>query len=921
MTLRSGKALDSDSDVRVNKNRRKAKRDKQLMKKSPEQLFFDYQFLQDPESQSQENVSNLNGMTGIPCDAKFFTTRPFTWLKHIINYNQKKSNTLEFNQINSGYQVVVQTSGVTYINVYESGVILVQGAFQEWVENVFPALERSLQKTKTDTNKVKGEVMAIFHNSPQLNISIHDKTDDSFVILLSQEDHLDQLQSQPIDFEEYDQILAKANSVLERMSIINSPCLVTANITNEIVSSSTPKSQAYDMAAGVVSLGNSSGVQTSQVQKRTSKSGKCPSETPAKWSKLLSDNSCSNSSNTTLNSETVVKSNELNHFVPNTQAQDNSSQLMQLSDTSIDTIPSTPPTQMSEIIHNLQRQLITVNHERDALQNKMSKLIQENSDKDHQLNTKDNQIKILTERLEQMKRQASNNCENTKQGQIINMQKVKITSLVAKAEQLEHELNTLKPQTVEFSKLNAQLQIKVSNLQCNVDSLIIERDTLHAKLLSLENLNSQVSNGQADNSSCDQLEYSAVTESENEQDMSFLTVDFTGDFSNTTVKHLAELKPDTQSMSTQTDILDKGNGSGYPRLKNVNKGSQPVYVHYTKNKNPTLSMFYPEKLHFHGKTHRSPEHAYQREKAIHQEKLWAAEIITEADSASSAKHLAAKYLAHSETWQNCKVSVMQNVLQARYKQSTQFADALHKTGDSDIVHNVACPFWGTGRNGNGQNMYGKLLMQLRKENKNREKRNPEYHQSESHDDHMISNYFIADSMGMGVELNLQGNTCSTWSTSGASLVDINSEVVRLLRTTCKSPQNIIIMAGTNDIPNVDKHDIAQQLTKTVEIVQHMSPTTNLFFCGIESRFDCPWLNDKIWEMNYFIENMCRFKGCFYIPSFAQANPHVHPACIINRGGLHFTEGGRIDLKRRIEHFTAQYFQYQTHPGEPPTPRF
>jgi len=67
-----------------------------------------------------------------------------------------------------------------------------------------------------------------------------------------------------------------------------------------------------------------------------------------------------------------------------------------------------------------------------------------------------------------------------------------------------------------------------------------------------------------------------------------------------------------------------------------------------------------------------------------------------------------------EDWDDVRVNVMRTGLQAKFTQHVKLRALLLSTGDSIIVENSPRDsFWGIGKDGAGQNMLGKLLMEVR----------------------------------------------------------------------------------------------------------------------------------------------------------------------------------------------------------------
>lgn len=79
-----------------------------------------------------------------------------------------------------------------------------------------------------------------------------------------------------------------------------------------------------------------------------------------------------------------------------------------------------------------------------------------------------------------------------------------------------------------------------------------------------------------------------------------------------------------------------------------------------------------------------------------------------------AKILARQIIWKSEDWMDAKANLLYELMQLKYEQCEDFQNALHASGNRPLLHPVASPFWGTGPMGDGLNMTGKLLMDLRK---------------------------------------------------------------------------------------------------------------------------------------------------------------------------------------------------------------
>ncbi len=135
-----------------------------------------------------------------------------------------------------------------------------------------------------------------------------------------------------------------------------------------------------------------------------------------------------------------------------------------------------------------------------------------------------------------------------------------------------------------------------------------------------------------------------------------------------------------------------------------------------------LSNFSSFNLRWKGHTFPTSEHAYHWEKfAGYGDATNAAgDIATQvlnAPSAHEAFKLAEACKARRKpTWDAIKVDVMREILRAKVRQHEYVRRKLLATGDRELVENSwRDDFWGWGPSQDGQNMLGKLWMEIRAE--------------------------------------------------------------------------------------------------------------------------------------------------------------------------------------------------------------
>lgn len=109
------------------------------------------------------------------------------------------------------------------------------------------------------------------------------------------------------------------------------------------------------------------------------------------------------------------------------------------------------------------------------------------------------------------------------------------------------------------------------------------------------------------------------------------------------------------------------------------------------------------------------------EVAYHWEKFRGAETvqyIIRSQTSSHAAFKAAQEMKHAarDDWDDVKVDIMRDILRAKADQHEYVKTKLLATGDRELIEDSwRDDFWGWGPNKDGQNMLGKLWMEIRAE--------------------------------------------------------------------------------------------------------------------------------------------------------------------------------------------------------------
>lgn len=124
-----------------------------------------------------------------------------------------------------------------------------------------------------------------------------------------------------------------------------------------------------------------------------------------------------------------------------------------------------------------------------------------------------------------------------------------------------------------------------------------------------------------------------------------------------------------------------------------------------------LSNFYPVTVEYDGITYLSSEAAYQAHKcAYNSERLRFSKM-----SADESKRAGSKVELRPD-WEDVKISLMEQIVKAKFTQHRYLAQWLLKTGDNELKegNKWGDTFWGVDlKTGEGENHLGKILMELR----------------------------------------------------------------------------------------------------------------------------------------------------------------------------------------------------------------
>lgn len=128
--------------------------------------------------------------------------------------------------------------------------------------------------------------------------------------------------------------------------------------------------------------------------------------------------------------------------------------------------------------------------------------------------------------------------------------------------------------------------------------------------------------------------------------------------------------------------------------------------------NGYLGNWYPAAIYMKGKIWPTAEHYYQAQKMAETEYE---EICRRLGSPREAFEITRRPdVPIRKDWDQVKVEVMRAAVYAKFSQNPELAERLLATGDAELVENSPVDyFWGIGADGSGQNVLGKILMEVR----------------------------------------------------------------------------------------------------------------------------------------------------------------------------------------------------------------
>lgn len=147
--------------------------------------------------------------------------------------------------------------------------------------------------------------------------------------------------------------------------------------------------------------------------------------------------------------------------------------------------------------------------------------------------------------------------------------------------------------------------------------------------------------------------------------------------------------------------------------QNLNYETDDTVYFFTTAYEP-LSNWSAHQIKVWGHTFPTAEHAFHYRKFSETAPELAAKIKNAVSPWAAMQIERANKSKRRSDWQEVKVSIMREIIQAKVDQNDDVKTCLLKTKNKRIVENSPWDdFWGIGPDGKGQNVLGKILMDIR----------------------------------------------------------------------------------------------------------------------------------------------------------------------------------------------------------------
>ncbi|EKM52578.1 uncharacterized protein PHACADRAFT_100358 [Phanerochaete carnosa HHB-10118-sp] len=154
-----------------------------------------------------------------------------------------------------------------------------------------------------------------------------------------------------------------------------------------------------------------------------------------------------------------------------------------------------------------------------------------------------------------------------------------------------------------------------------------------------------------------------------------------------------------------------------PRRRDARSGRDSAPLLFYKKDEPyyEFTNFSPHPIQYQGKLYPTSEHLFQAYKFLSTRPDLAERVRTTPTPRAALEEATRMRKLQRSDWFDVNISVMDQVLEAKFTQNAQLKKLLLDTGERDIIEDSPVDsFWGCGADGQGRNELGKALVRLRK---------------------------------------------------------------------------------------------------------------------------------------------------------------------------------------------------------------
>lgn len=154
----------------------------------------------------------------------------------------------------------------------------------------------------------------------------------------------------------------------------------------------------------------------------------------------------------------------------------------------------------------------------------------------------------------------------------------------------------------------------------------------------------------------------------------------------------------------------------YPDIDQIQNKTTASAVYFFTDAINVFGNWSAHAVDLWGQRFPSVEHAYHFKKFDETAPNVAEQIMTARSPYEAARIAKAHKNERRADWDERKVDIMTDIIRAKVWQNQDVKEILLATGNRTIIENSPWDdFWGCGSDGSGQNMAGKILMQIRNE--------------------------------------------------------------------------------------------------------------------------------------------------------------------------------------------------------------